>query len=330
MNLINDIYYSKKYIFLYIKEKEELFEFEYKEEDCFFYTISIKRPILKIGNEFIDDGYYDLETAYGYGGFYTNSEDKEFLNRAILEYSEKCKKEKIIAEFVRFHPFNNFPIKFAEFLDLNIYDRDTVYLDLSQKYEELKKQYKSSLQRNIKKAIYNNLTFDLEHINNNSINKFIELYNLTMNKNFASKFYFFDKDYFDKLFKLENVELYSIKYNNQTISMIIVFNNNEKIYYHLGATNPKFYSLNPNALIFDSIIKKYNQKANFLYFGGGTSSKNDDSLLQFKQKFSHLKKPFYISGKIYNKEIYEKYLRIWEIQSKKEVKYFLKYRLDIE
>ena len=42
MNLLNDIYYSKDYISLYLKEKEEIFEFLYKDGDYIFYNLAIK------------------------------------------------------------------------------------------------------------------------------------------------------------------------------------------------------------------------------------------------------------------------------------------------
>ena len=67
----------------------------------------------------------------------------------------------------------------------------------------------------------------------------------------------------------------------------------------------------------------------YFLLGGGTTTQEDDSLLKFKTKFSKELKPFYISGKIYNKSIYDKYNKIWEEQSKEEIKYFLKYRLEI-
>jgi hypothetical protein len=329
-NFLEDVYYSKEYISLYLKDDEEIFEFEYKEDDFIFFTIAIKRPITKIGNQIIDDGYYDLETAYGYGGFYVNTENEEFLKKAFEKYNKKCLEENIIAEFIRFHPFNNFPLHHSKFLDFNVHDRDTVYVNLQNEYELIQNLYASSLKRNINKAKKLELNFKAEDINAETIKAFIDLYNLTMQKNNASDFYFFDQVYFENLFNLKNVELYSVVYNDKIINMVIMFNSNGVLYYHLGSTHPEYYSLNANPYIFDNIIRSFSQKNSFLYFGGGTTSASDDSLLKFKQKFSSLRKPFYIGGKIYNDEIYNKYKTIWKEQSKQDIKYFLKYRLEIK
>ena len=45
MNLLEDIYYQKEYISLYLKDEEEIFEFNYSQGDFFFINIGIKKPI---------------------------------------------------------------------------------------------------------------------------------------------------------------------------------------------------------------------------------------------------------------------------------------------
>lgn len=46
---------------------------------------TIKKPINKIGNIEVNDNFYDLETSYGYGGFYTNCDDKLFIQNAMYD-----------------------------------------------------------------------------------------------------------------------------------------------------------------------------------------------------------------------------------------------------
>jgi hypothetical protein len=96
MKLIDDIYYLDSYISLYLKDDEELFSFIYEESDNFFINKTIKRPIKKIGDIEVNDNFYDLETAYGYGGYYTNSDDIDFLKEAFKAYEEKCKKIELL------------------------------------------------------------------------------------------------------------------------------------------------------------------------------------------------------------------------------------------
>ena len=322
MNLLNDIYYSKKYVSLYLKDSEKLFEFEYKEDVNIFYTVSIKRAIEKIGNTQLDEKYYDLETAYGYGGFYTNSDDKHFIKRAFKEYYKKCENEKIIAEFIRFHPFNNFPIKYNNYLEFNIYDRDVVIITLNKNIID---SYSSKVRNIIKKA---DKKVTIQKSDN--LIKFINLYNGTMKRNSATDFYFFSEDIFKNLYKIKNIDLYKVVFENEIIAMGFFIKGEDFIHYHLSANSPLSYRLNANyALLYNlSEIAKKEGKSYFI-LGGGTTSLEDDSLFRFKKKFSKETKPFYISGKIYNKKMYRRYIELWEEQSKVEVKYFLKYRLDI-
>jgi len=326
MNLLNDIYYSKEYISLYLKENEEIFEFEYKEDNFIFYNIAIKRPITKIGNIDIGDGYFDLETAYGYGGFYLNTNNQEFVKNALGKYEQYCLEKKIIAEFIRFHPWNTFPQEQKEFLDMNSYDRDVVYVDLSLSKEKRWKNYASNT-RNILRKCEKELVFQ----KSDNIEAFIELYEKTMEKNNATDFYYFSKEYYEQLINNENIKLYEIRQDGKIISMAFFMFRDEIGHYHLSANDYEMRRYNANYFILDQIFEiAKNKGKRYFLLGGGTTTDINDSLLKFKQKFSSLTKPFYISGKIYNNEIYSKYKQVWEQQSKEEIKYFLKYRLEIK
>lgn len=326
ISLINDIYYNDEYISLYLKEDEELFAFEYKENDKVFINKTIKRPIVKIGNIDIDDGYFDLESAYGYGGYYTNSQEKDFLNRAMKQYEKKCIDEKIIAEFIRFHPFNEFPIINQDVFDMNIYDRDIVYVDLQLSKEERWKTY-SAKTRNILRKCEKELTF----VQSDDLDKFIELYHKTMDKNSADDFYYFPKNYYKRLLENHDISLYAVLKDDKIISSAFFIFSDMFGHYHLSANDYDMRKYNANYFILDQIFEiAKEKKKNYFILGGGTTGEEDDSLLKFKRKFSPLTKPFYISGKIFNSEIYDKYIDIWQKQVKEDMKYFLKYRLDVK
>jgi hypothetical protein len=321
--LLNDIYYSDNYISLYIKDDEELFSFEYKEGENIFINKTIKRPILNIGNTSVDDGFFDLETAYGYGGFYTNSEDSLFIDKAMKKYYEKCVNEHVIAEFIRFHPFNDFPSTYNNYLEFNIYDRDVVVKNLT---EDVFTSYVSKVRNTVKRA---KEKVDINESNN--IDKFIELYNETMKKNNAGDFYFFKKEYYEKLFQDEKVKLYEVVFEDNIIAMGFFMYDSNICHYHLSANTDISYKLNSNYALLDYVFHIAKEKGiQYFLLGGGTISSADDKLLKFKQKFSKQLKPFYISGKIYNKEIYDKYNTIWQEQSEENIKYFLKYRLEMQ
>ena len=322
INLLHDIYYKKKYVALYLKDGDSIFKFKYQEDNNIFYNIAIKRPILKIGNVRLDDIYYDLETAYGYGGFYTNCNEIDFIKKAMSSYTQRCKEEKIIAEFIRFHPFNEFPLNFGEFLDFNVYDRDVVVVDLQ---KDVWMSYSSKVRNIIKKA-QTKLTLR----ESKNIEKFAELYYFTMKKNKAKEFYFFTGRYFEELLLDDDVYLYEVEYADKIVAMGFFMYGKDIVHYHLSANSVESYKLNANYFLLNELFKiaKMLGKEYFI-LGGGSSSNKDDTLFKFKKKFSKLYMPFYIGGNIYNKRVYDKFVNIWKEQSKLDVQYFLKYRLEI-
>ncbi len=151
-HLLNDVYYKKEYVNLYLNEEDTLFEFYYSRGEEFLYNIALKGPIKRIGNILVNDGFYDPETAYGYGGILTNSQNTFFLNETLESYYKKCMEERIIAEFFRFHPFNIFPEINPDFFDFSKLDRKVVYVDLTLSREERWANYSQTLRNDLRKS----------------------------------------------------------------------------------------------------------------------------------------------------------------------------------
>ncbi len=324
---VNDIYYKRDYAKLYTGDKSSLFRFEYREGELLFMNLAIKSPIDRIGTIDCNEGYYDLATPYGFGGFYTNGIDMDFIGRAIEKYKERCHDEKIIAEFIRFHPFNPFPHihnKFGKLLDMCIYDRNVVVVDLQLSRDERWKQYSGNT-RNILRRCSETQTFQQA----DNIDKFVALYYETMKKNDAEKFYYFDLQYFRNLLNLDGVYLYEVVYEGKTIAMSFFMHTSKIAYYHLSANDIDYLKLNANYFLLDNAFEEAKKwGAEYLLLGGGRSNNINDSLLKFKQKYSPLTKKFFIAGKIYNRHKYDSYNNLWRAQdTNRDTPYFLKYRL---
>ena len=323
-NLLNDVYYQRDYLALYLEKGQSIFEFNYKENDNFFYNIAIKRPINQIGNIVLEEEYFDLETAYGYGGYYTNSKDKKFIERAFNVYKERCIDEKIIAEFIRFHPFNDFPLNNKDFLSFCNHDRDIVYVDLSLTKDERWSTY-SKTTRNSLRHCEKQLSFEM----NDNLDGFTSLYNETMRKNNAQDFYYFSKEYYQNITQKSLATLFSVSIKGQTLSSGLFMFGDIFAHYHLAANNYKMRQYNANYYLLDELFeeaKKLGKK--YFILGGGSTSLDKDTLLQFKKKFSKQTQKFYIGGNIYNQDVYNQYNRILEEQVKHGPSYFLRYRLN--
>ena len=326
--LLDDIYYHQNYASLYLTENDRLFEFKYKEADNIFFNISIKRPITIKDVQLTE--YFDLETAYGYGGLFTNSKDKNFLSRARAAYQQRCIKEKIIAEFFRFHPYNNYPMEFPDEFDFIKKDRETVNIDLTLTKEERWSQY-SATTRNILRKSASDLVF-YETID---LSIFMELYTSAMKKNNAADFYFFEEKYFSRMLALENVKMFAVSHNDQVVSMTIALFGHRIGHYHLSANNSELLKLNGNYFLLDSLFdytkQNYRDITSF-HLGGGRSANADDSLLNFKSKFSKSRNAFYIAGKVFNPKVYAELIGL-QHESTSPISsspYFFKYRLEKE
>lgn len=315
----------KEYVSLYLNDGESVFEFDFVEGDQYFYHVAIKKPILEVDGQLVEEKYYDLETPYGYGGYLTNSVDKVFLKKAIEKYKEKCLSESIIAEFLRFDPDNSFLPNFQSFMQICVQERTVVEVDLNRSYDEIFKEINPKLGRVIRKGIKNGVEVIINDCSPKNQEIFRELYYQTMKKNRADKFYFFDKAYFERMFQLKGLKLYTAIYKGTIIGGITILEDEDKLYYHLGATSPEYYHLNPNTLLLVEVIKQYAEKKKGFVLGGGTSPDPEDPLFKFKKKFGRILKPFFIGGNIFNQQIYNSLCEMLG-EEKQKLKYILKYR----
>jgi hypothetical protein len=324
--MIRDIYFEKPYVNLYLNPGDQLFDFEFKKNGSSFSNLTIQRPIEKVGTiDVRSHRVADAECAYGYGGYQSDSDDIGFLDEALAEYSRHCRDQNLVAEFIRFHPFNPFPQKHPHYFDFIFPDRHTVYVDLRLTNEERWKQYDSNTRNIIRKA---QKTLTLEQTDD--IRVFMEMYYETMKRNQAEDFYFFEEDYFRKLLTVGGTALYQVKLGSEVISSSFVLNGDTIAHYHLSANRSEFAKLNGNYFLLDSLFD-ISQKSGKSYFhlGGGRTNQENDSLLIFKKKFSKATLPFYIAGKVFCREEYDDLCKLWSSQTEKQQKFFLKYRLPL-
>ncbi|WKS95155.1 GNAT family N-acetyltransferase [Riemerella columbina] len=325
MDLRQDIYYQKDYVALYLKEGDSIFEFEYTEGDKTFYQLTIKRPIRQVGEVLLDEIYYDLETAYGYGGYLCNTDDMVFIEKAWTAYQNKCKEENIIAEFVRYHPFNESHFILKNQFSFYTKDRNVVLMDLSLSDEERWEGYASRTRGKLRKC-----DRELKIRKSEDIGAFMKLYNETMDKNNAQSFFYFDKDFYNKVLKIKEIELYNIYYEETILSSSFYIFSRDFVHYFLSGNNYNVQkNHNANYFIFEKIASIAKERGiKYFNLGGGRSGDPEDSLFKYKSLFSDYNRPFFLSGAIYNKEKYDELNQLWQTQNPEhEVKFFLKYRI---
>ena len=306
-NILSDTYYLNEYFDLYIREPGQRFEYIYREEDLYMQFKSIKRHIKSVCGTTIEDELYDLETPYGYGGPVSNSNDNAFLLRGVREYKKHCQLQNIVSEFIRFHPFNSLSGN-ALLFDMHSFDRDTVVVDLACLSDERRKKY-SKTTRNIVKKASGRLSVGS---NNVPEKDFFELYCLTMEKNNAESFYYFDKEYFRQLKQLDSTYLNGVFLDGQLVAAGFFMLGKEIAHYHLSANNPDFAKENGNYLLLDygfELAKNFGLR--YMMLGGGRTALPGDNLLAFKKKFSKSVLPFHIGGLDFMPEKRSELNKIW-------------------
>ena len=122
--MMKDIYYNPEYCKLYEKIEDGTVEtFTCESEAGKIEHLFIKR---KIHSDTVD-GYFDIITPYGYGGpLIIDCRNKESLLAEFgKSFSAYCEQNRIVSEFIRFHPISQNALDFTGIYDVE-YSRHTV------------------------------------------------------------------------------------------------------------------------------------------------------------------------------------------------------------
>ena len=316
-----DIYYTKEYYLLQKRKncESKMFVYENERGDMAIYPF-LKRPIEQ---NIFQGEFFDIETAYGYGGPLVTSSEVNFLEEFETSFLKYCAEENIIAEFIRFHPL----IKNENIFKKNIqilHNRYTVWLDLSNQIEDIWMHQISTQNRNIiRKCEKNGLKVEVGE----DYFTFVEIYKQTMKKVNADVFYYFDDEYYQKIKSNENMVVLYVKKGEEIIAAAVFMVYGEFCHYHLAGSKEEFLKLSPNNLLLWEAIKyAKSRECKKFHFGGGLTDSTEDSLFRFKSRFSKEKADFYIGKRIHNQQVYNALIKQWELEHGKKAKILLQYR----
>lgn len=222
---ISDIYYTSQYFLSALKlDPGEALLFYYKDEDGEVAYPFIKR---RVNDE--DTPYFDVTTPFGYGGPILKS-GKNHTNlaanfrKAFVEY---CQNEKIIAEYIRFHPLKENARLFKDHLKLSpLYETFTITLKdyfTAKKKKQLSNEEDSELV--VKKLGTVRHMFEF----------LVLYYSAARRREEADSYYFFTNDYFETLISSmgSNLHLFGAYQENKLVSACYVLAMGDTIYYHL-------------------------------------------------------------------------------------------------
>jgi len=319
-----DVYWLSGYVKAFqIHGDGEALLFFYEDDLARGINVVMRRDIAQDErfNEKIDEGqYFDFATPYGYGGWIIEGTESGNLFKS---YEEWIKKNRIISEFIRFHPMiknHDASRLFYEVVQLG----EVVHMELASP-EDIWSNIISKNRNMIRKAIKNGIK-----IYNGRYpeiyEKFRVIYNRTMDKDEAKAYYYFEPDFYESV--LEDIPQYAQVFwaekDAQVIAASIMLTANGRMNYHLSGSLREFSSLAPtNLLLYEAALWGCANGCRSFYLGGGVGS-GEDSLFRFKRAFykgqlNH----FFIGKKIYDQDKYDKLLAIREPT---DGGYFPKYR----
>ena len=329
---MKDIYFDENYGKLYEKmEHGEACIFKCENENGCIINQFIKRKIPKIidGKE-----YYDIITPYGYGGPYISwaKNKKEILKDYENKFEKYCKKNNIVAEFIRFHPiYENFK-DFKEIYNCQ-FNRYTLATDIKDFDDPVASEFSKHCKKTIRQILKLGVKYRIiEKPTMEDIETFKKIYYLNMKRKKADEYYFFDSKYFEDIYKYfyDKIVIAESIYNDRVIAAGLYFITDNNIHAHLSGTDTEYLYLSPAYILkYGTAIWAKEKKYNFIHYGGGTSNSLEDPLYLFKCKFAkNTKKEFWIGKKIWNQYVYEQLCSI--IGNSINEEYFPAYRKDLK
>lgn len=273
---------------------------------------------------------YDSVTPYGYGGvLFDGYASEKNLCDFWAAYEAKMNEENIVDNFVRYHPVLGNADQMRSISDVIDLGK-TIAMDLSSS-EVIWGNIHSKNRNMIRKAEKNGVI--IKHGKGMDLfDKFMEIYNATMDKDNAEDYYFFKRPFYESIHTdLNNhYEMFYAEYDGRIIAMSIMLFANGQLNYHLSGSDVEFRNLAPsNLLLYQAALWGCERGLNTFHLGGGVGS-GEDNLYKFKAAFNKTSNfQFSIGKEIFNKQKYDELVVIrkeTDTSFNIESKYFPLYR----
>lgn len=319
----HDVYYLHGYVDAFkIHGDGEPLLFLYLGENNRGICVMMKRDIaddLRFKGLIENGKYFDMVTPYGYGGFIFEKYPDEAEIKTLREELENVLVgEGIIAAFFRFHPVLKNADQSRQLLKVIDLGK-TVAIDTSS--EEIIWNNIISKNRNmIRKAEKSDVV--VKHGTDPALfDKFIEIYNSTMDHDNAENYYYFTPEFYSSIANQlkGNYEMFYAELESDIIAMSIMIFANGQMHYHLSGSKYEYRNLAPsNLLLYKAALWANEQGFNTFHLGGGVGS-GEDNLYKFKAAFNrHSDYRFSIGKWIIDSE---KYQELCEVRTSSDENY---------
>lgn len=326
----SDIYFLPEYHQVHeVLGDGEPLAFVAREGEAILFLPSMVRPVEAFADTH-EDGYKDMESVYGYSGPLSTTQDRGFLSRAWGAFLGWAKEQRVVAQFVRFHPvLGNH--RLGEGCLTIQEDRETVLLDLRAPGLDLWKGYPSVHRNMIRKAVSRRLLCRETPLEE-GLRGFKRLYENTMVRVGAAPYYRFSEAYFEALWAClkGRLVLFSVWDGDILAASALFLTHGPGMHYHLAASDEAYGNAAPNNLLLhEAALWGRERGIHWMHLGGGRTPSREDGLFRFKARVSRTRLPYCTGRLVHDPSTYRKLCDHWMARQGTTAppSYFLLYRL---
>jgi hypothetical protein len=232
-----------------------------------------------------DTNLKDASSPYGYGGPLSSTDDPSFLAAAWQAYVAWMQEQRVVVEYVRFHPVMGNERHYGGHVADN---RQVVCVDLDG--ADISAGYAVRLRQTLKKAVGAGLVYE-ENDFAPYARQFGSYHRAAMRNLQADPFYLFDDDYFEQLGATGLARLGVCRHAGSVdgpwLAACLFLDGQGVREYHLAAALDEGRKLGASSFtLHEAALAARRNRMHKLYLGGGTDAGADNPLLFFKSAYS--------------------------------------------
>lgn len=263
-------------------------------------------PYLKstIPEELIGSGYFDMESAYGYGGPLATCSDDAFHAAAWEAVRESLAERGVIAGFLRFDPVVNNAAWFTPQFVGKVFNREVVLLNMSKDEDRIWSDYSQSVRNKIRKSLKSGVTVSIDS-GQDAMMDFAKKYRQLMADLDAGSFYHFENHYFVSIYDTlgKGASLIWAEHQGERVGAALLLEHNGVVTYHLSVVQKECKKLGVACLLRHEAVKLAQANGHkVINYGGGLSGESSDPLFKFKAGFSSERGRFYVGKVVFDEE----------------------------
>jgi len=246
-------------------------------------------------------GLRDLETPYGYGG--PIAPDPAAFAVGLDAWRRRQAAAGHICEFLRLYPFIATE-RMAEGFDEFCFDRDTVVVDLRTSTEDRLAWYSQSTRRFLRKA---EKAFQIRRLAPEEYQTFRRCYEAGLQRSQARARYYFAEEQHRQCLAAPWATAFVLEAEGEAVGAALFLSSRRLAHYHLAGLTDAGIAHHGLYLLLNHAFNYFAAQGQFwMHLGGGRSTDPEDTLMQFKRRFSDATIPFNTGALIFDRPTFER------------------------